>query len=169
MVFPGSPVVKTPHFNCWRPGFDPLSGNYNPMSHIKWQKKKRKLFLLCVKCLLCARHCAKDSQNPDTRLMRWGLLLFPFDRWGKWVTKRLNMSPKAPGPVSGGDPNPGSQNPGLSHVPTTWLCCGGTKMFPWRSLWARHYARSCGFMPVSVPVSKVGMWQDSNPLSIKFN
>ena len=31
------------------------------------------------------------------------------------------MSPKAPGPVSGGDPNPGSQNPGLSHVPTTLL------------------------------------------------
>ena len=25
--FPGSPVVRTPRFHCWGPGFDPWSGN----------------------------------------------------------------------------------------------------------------------------------------------
>ena len=42
--FPGSPAVKTPHFQCRGHGFDPWSGNWDPASHEIWPKnyKKRK-------------------------------------------------------------------------------------------------------------------------------
>ena len=37
--FPGSPVAKTPGYQCRRPGFDSWSGNYIP--HATTEKKKR--------------------------------------------------------------------------------------------------------------------------------
>ena len=33
--FPGPPVVRTPCFHCWGPGFDPWSGNHDPTSHVE--------------------------------------------------------------------------------------------------------------------------------------
>ena len=40
--FSGGPVVKTRHFPCRRCGFNPCSGNREPMSHTVWPKKNRK-------------------------------------------------------------------------------------------------------------------------------
>ena len=36
-------MVKTPHFHCWGPGFDPWSGNWDPTSHM-WHGQKNTLF-----------------------------------------------------------------------------------------------------------------------------
>ena len=38
---PGDPVVRTQHFHCSRPRFDPESGNYDPTCHMASQKKKK--------------------------------------------------------------------------------------------------------------------------------
>ena len=40
--FPDGPVVRTLHFHCGGPGFDPWSGNKNPTSREAGQKKKKK-------------------------------------------------------------------------------------------------------------------------------
>ena len=38
--FPGSPVVKTPRFQCRGQVFDPWSGNYDPIWQATEEKKK---------------------------------------------------------------------------------------------------------------------------------
>ena len=40
LELPRHPVIKTPSFQCWRRGFDPLWGNYIPMCR---QKKKKRI------------------------------------------------------------------------------------------------------------------------------
>ena len=40
--FPGSPVVKTPRFQCRGQVFDPWSGNYDPIWQATEEKKKEK-------------------------------------------------------------------------------------------------------------------------------
>ena len=40
--FPGSPVVRTQHFHCRGPGFNPWSGNWDPASLAAWPKKKKR-------------------------------------------------------------------------------------------------------------------------------
>ena len=39
--FPGGPVVRTPRFHCWGPGFDPWSENKDPASYAVLPKKKK--------------------------------------------------------------------------------------------------------------------------------
>ena len=38
---PGSPVVKNPHFQCRGHGFNPWSGNQDPICCMVWPKKKK--------------------------------------------------------------------------------------------------------------------------------
>lgn len=38
--FPGSPVVRTLHFHCWGPRFNPRAGNEDPQSTWLSQKKQ---------------------------------------------------------------------------------------------------------------------------------
>ena len=47
MDFLGSPVVKTPCFQCRGQGFNPWSGNYDPTYRAVWPKKK-KSFWYCL-------------------------------------------------------------------------------------------------------------------------
>ena len=39
--FPGGPVVKTPLFLCRGHGFEPWSGNEDPICHMAWPKNKK--------------------------------------------------------------------------------------------------------------------------------
>ena len=46
------PVVRTLHFHCQGPGFNPCSGNQNPASCMKWPKKKNVFKLFLVQCAI---------------------------------------------------------------------------------------------------------------------
>lgn len=39
--FPGSPVVKNPHFHCRRQRFDPCSGNFDSACLGVWYKQNK--------------------------------------------------------------------------------------------------------------------------------
>ena len=48
MDFPRGPVVKTPHFQCKGHGFDPWSGNYDPMCHAAKKLNKNKIIKIYI-------------------------------------------------------------------------------------------------------------------------
>ena len=52
VVFSGSPVAKTPRFQCRRHEFDPWLGNYDPICDRVGLKKKKKTHEICSKLLL---------------------------------------------------------------------------------------------------------------------
>ena len=60
--FPSGPVVRTPHFLCSGPGFDPWSGNQDPTSHTT-QPKINKVMHLFIKSLLCDGQQNKTKQK----------------------------------------------------------------------------------------------------------
>ena len=39
--FFGGPVVRTQHFHCWGPGFNPWLLKQDPISHTAWPEKKK--------------------------------------------------------------------------------------------------------------------------------
>ena len=55
---------RTPHFHCCKPGFNPWSENYDPISCMTWPGKKK--VLTCSLCCLVAKSCLTLNAAPWT-------------------------------------------------------------------------------------------------------
>ena len=62
--FPGCPVVRTPRFHCWGPGFDPWQGT-KILSTPQTTKKKYIYIYICI--------CDAITLWSDLRAGRWGM------------------------------------------------------------------------------------------------
>lgn len=164
LVFPGSPVVQTPHFNCWRPGLILVQGNYNPMSHIKWQKSANYFSYVLSAYFVPDINSTKIPESwHQTHEVRSA---FPLtDEESEWPeAKHVTQSSRAS--KWWRSQSRQSESRALTRPTTLLSAVENAKMFPWRSLWAGTILDPAALCQ-SLCCFKVGMWQDSNPLSIE--